>query len=434
MKLLSLAPIVLFTKYASCFPNLSQKRYSSLTEGTTPFLVLVNPEKAPDLTPYKQSINIFNLPKHKHSLLGLSKSPGSMIFYKPRNDIVYSSEFKGLAEKAYKWLEYLMYPVSYINSQEELLDILHTRTPNQVISSVVVAYIPAGSDDLLEDLDKVIEDISFKDTTGHFLSHGRIMFRFVVTRNKKLAERLGICYENELGETEKDLILYKYINPYSTFHRWENEDYRDSSGIQAWIKRNKDQNFQPDKHKMQMHLKLRREKLILKNEGTAKYDQIRAQFKPAICSNVECMAEALRKQDLIIYPFISYKATAYLNIHFLIKILRTKLSVVMLSVKNGDVASEVKRLGLDTIARSMESNLIFSAGHPSYLLHLHIKNFQLYHHNNVELRYLVFEDSDYPTVKNQYRMAVTPSTTMQEVNQWLASCLSNAEPIYYECK
>jgi hypothetical protein len=106
----------------------------------------------------------------------------------------------------------------------------------------------------------------------------------------------------------------------------------------------------------------------------------------------------------------------------------------MLSVKNGDVGSEVKRLGLDDIARSMESDLIFSAGHPSYLLHLHIKNFQLYHYNNVELRYLVFEDSDYPTVKNQYRMAVTPSTTMQEVNQWLASCLSNAEPIYYECK
>lgn len=347
---------------------------------------------------------------------------------------LHRSQFTGQPHQYQRWLFTATSPVTEVKSESELHSFLLSQNPTRYLDSIVIAYIPSEKDM------KVYEEIAVKaltedQTAAILLSEGKTHVRFVAVRDVELADRLQLLPKDYLGETEEDLVLYRYFNPDSLYLPFTIEDYRPADQILSQTTGYLRHHFTYPSIIRQLRLKLLRQKYVFHRNSTSQpdYSSLRREYQPFLSREISKVAAEIAKVKLLIRPLTCLKDMQMVLFPMLLEILRTKRPILVLSAKEKEPIEEVKRLNFRQVAKKYVGKVIAVAAKPSFLAHSHIKNINLRHQSDTELRLYLFSDAEYPTVSHQYRLVPSPTTTDEDISTWVQACLDGKETPYWEC-
>ena len=347
-------------------------------------------------------------------------------------EALYRSQFAGQTHQYKRWLFTVTSPILEVRTELELHSLMLSRNPTRYLDSTVIAYIPS------EQHMRLYEEIATKaltedNTEAILMSEGKTHLRFVAVKDMELAERLQLLPKDYLGETSEDLVMYRYFNPESQYLPFTIEDYRPQDQIAHQTEGYLRHHFSYPPTLRQLRLKLMRQKYLLRlSPGTPDYSLIRPEYQPYLSRQTAQVATEISKVKTLIRPLASKRDMQMLIFPLLLEIIDTKRPMLVLSCKEGDLNTAVKRLNMRQVAKKYLGRVITVAAEPSYFAHSHIKHIQLRHRADTELRLYQFSEAEYPTVSRQFRLALLSTTTETEISAWVQSCLDGKEQPYWE--
>lgn len=374
---------------------------------------------------------IFNLSPSAAQFLNLNSKCKCATYIHSGADL-HRSQFTGRTHQYYRWLFAATSPILEVRSEPELHSLMLSQNPTRLLDSTVIAYIPS------ERLMRLYEEIATKaltedQTSAILMSEGKTHIRFVAVKDVELADRLQLLPKDYLGETAEDLVMYRYFNPESLYLPFTIEDYRPQDQIQHQTEGYLRHHFSYPPALRQLRLKLMRQKYLLRRSpGSPDYSLIRPEYQPYLSRSISQVAAQICSVKTLIRPLASVKDMQMMLFPLLLDIMKTKRPMLVLSCKDGDLNTAIKRLNMRQVAKKYLGKVITAAAKPSFLAHSHIKHIQLRHRADTELRLYQFSEVEYPTVNRQFRFALHSTTTEREISDWVQSCLDGKEQPYWE--
>lgn len=374
---------------------------------------------------------VFHLSPEAAKFLDLTSKCKCATYIRSGSEL-HRSQFTGQPHQYYRWVFGATSPIIEARSELEIHSLMLNQNPDRYLDSTVIAYIPSENHmQLYEEI--AVTALTEDQTAAILMSEGKKHMRFIAVRDIELAERLQLLPKDYLGETQEDLVMYRYFNPESLYLPFTVEDYRAPEQIHHQTEGYLRHHFSYPPALRQLRLKLMRQKYLLHRSPTSPdYSLIRKEYQPYLSRHIPQLAAEIIRVKPLIRPLTCVKDMQMLLFPLLIEIMKTKRPILVLSCKEGDLSKEIKRLNMRQVAKKYLGKVITVAAKPSFLAHSHIKHIQLRHKADTELRLYLFSDAEYPTVSRQYRFPLLSNTTDTAISAWVQACLDGKEQPYWE--
>ena len=367
------------------FPELS---LSALPQ--EPFFLLLSERGQPDsplTTRLKAAVQrpVYCLDKDSlpaESPLGLSKEAEIYYVKQVGNRVISTPLDHYMNSKLDRWLAMHQNPIQEITNQHQFEDILKSRKKSSFLDSHVIAYITTTAG--MQAYEEVVQKVLYEDPTSHVLaSSAKQHTHFYYTRDSQVAEALGLQHCGLVG-------LYRYRDPRGLFDiKTPKTSYFTPTEFTQYAEKHLKHAFKLSVHQLQMDLHTYRDLITLYPDGT-NTPLRRAEIRTA---NVSEMASSVASVDPLICPVWSLKdlqmvfgkLTRYLMTHPNGKLLVVSVNSDKEETNHNDLPALMRNMQLEEIARD-NPDLLVLMGSPQMLYHLPLRDFALFHFQNVEVR------------------------------------------------
>jgi len=252
-----------------------------------------------------------------------------------------------------------------------------------MLDSVVMAY--AETDEDLQNYKEIIDDVNFKDMTAmSLLPGGKTHLKFYYTRDISVATALGL----ERG------VVYRYRDPRGLFDcRLPKSSYTSRDKMNNYLQEHLSQSYTVNGHTFQRLLGILRDQYLI-------HDQPASKPYVHVCKNKLDLSRRLASVDPLITPVFSIKDLQMVafNVARTLAMNRKTQQLLIVSIDKskeeihlGDLNTVMSKLKLHEFARTHPEIKII-VGFPEYLYKLPIKEFALYHFDDLEVRLVDVEN------------------------------------------
>ena len=360
-----------------------------------PFFLLLSERGQPDsplVTQLRAAVNkpVYCLDKDQFptdSPLGLTKD-AEVYFVKHVGDKVVSTPLDSyLNEKLHKWVDMHQTLIKPIQSRSQFEDTLKNRKKSAFMDSHVIAYVPTES--AMQSYREVVDKVMYEDPTSHVLaSSAKRHVYFYYTDSAEVAKQLGI-------ETKGLLALYRYRDARGLFDiKAPKTTYTTPSEFTQYAETHLKHVFKISVHQLQIDLHTYRDLYTLYPHGSSA-PLAKAETRTTTASE---LASAVANVDPLICPVWSLKdlqmmfgkLTRYLLTHPNGKLLVVSVNNDRDEVNHNDLPSLLRNMQLEELAREHPDMLVLM-GTPQMLYHLPLRDFALFHFQDMEVRLIQLE-------------------------------------------
>mmetsp|Transcript_18990 Transcript_18990/g.34460 ORF Transcript_18990/g.34460 Transcript_18990/m.34460 type:complete len:429 (-) Transcript_18990:1305-2591(-) len=404
--------------------DLTLNEFKKLKERGPPFFLRIESPTTPSLNDFKLRFDLHQI-SSQQALGDKHFKDQGLYWFDPSRGL--SSMFYGRAEDLKTWVDCLQDPITFVTEEAQMLDLLRSRSPRNHTASVIVAYIAPEDTVKLEKFKLFVSNYfcNSSEATKEMFKKGLVTSKFAVVSDSYLAHRMFILPETVLGESKDDLLVYKYYQPHTVFHRYLASDFRDADALTQYDSNMAYRQQELDVHIKQLRLKLNRSKYVLANNPSRlSYGLIRKAYIPkAIESDVRSLARAAALEDLVLLPWTtSLDAKKSLD-QFWVRRNDPQL-VIALQDSSNDV-DFVKQAGLHKFARDNENSMMIILGSHNNVKVIYDKVVPLNNLARVSVHY--YKPDGFNKKFEVYRMPEVDSVTADQLQIWLKRVVSGEE-------
>lgn len=330
-----------------------------------------------------------------------------------------TASYKGSQSNLKTWVDHLQDPITYLTEESQMHELLRSRDPNCACATVIVVFIPPENTKKLALFKHFVMQYFCRSSasTGILFSHGEVTTKFAVVTDNYLARRMFIVPEAMLGESQDDLLVYKYYQPDTVFYKYLSEDFRDADALRQYDANAASRKAETDIHLKQLRLKLNRSKYVLSNNLTRlNYENIRAACVPdLVTSSLDALVKATAIEQLLVLPWTSRTDTIKSMDCFLP---RQGDPHLVVSTNNAQEAvGIVKRLGVHELAKANQEEMLTVIGSHKSVKLVYDKHHKLTDLPNVAVHYFVPVDNG--EAKQTYRMPEGEAVKASDISSWI---------------
>ena len=322
---------------------------------------------------------------------GITVSKDSDLYYvkKVGGRVVASQMDSYVSEKLDKWIHLHLHPITDVQSKLHFEDILKERKKSAFLDSVVVAYVPTKVEEAK--YREIVDSVMYEDPASHVMSSMvKQHLHFYAVRDLQTAEEMGIVPK------PGTFAVYRYRDARGLFDiKFPKVTYTTPSEFTKYAETHLRSSFKISVHKLQMDLNTYRDCYLLAHTPPAELPRATTAYKAA-----PDLAKALATVDPLILPLWSFKdlqlmfskLTKYLLSHPEGKLLVVSINNDKEEVNFNELPALMRQMQLEEIARDNPDTLVI-VGSPMMLYHLPLRDFALFHFQDIEVRLVQLKDA-----------------------------------------